>query len=383
MDANKHIYIYGAGTQNLRMVYQPLDAAGYQITAIIDRDKNKIGKTFYGIEIISPVQFLENIQKAPDCEVIISVRTKEIVSQIRAWLLENARNVDVYTFEEFVCTKKLNCHLKKFSCVMWHLVDHCNLDCVRCSHFSPLDQKRNFYLSLETFEREVSRLSQLTNQNLGELQFSGGETLLHPEAYKFPYIAKKYFPNTQIIFITNGTRILVQDDDFFESCRVNEVQIWISRYPIGLDYKRIEEKLRCERVAFTSGNSGNDDNHPKQMWGVPFVLEGNLDGKKNFESCLCMQYMIRDGKMYPCPNAAYVDLFNCYFDKNLPGPECNGVNIYKVADLEELTTQLSKKIPLCDYCDAVHRLEGIPWRVSKKEISEWTYQSAEKEMQDD
>lgn len=372
MNGNEKIYIYGAGTQNLRMVYQPLDAAGYHISAIVDRDADKIGKKFYGIGIVSPEQLIKDVQKEDYCEIIISVRTKKIVLEIQSWLLQNIKNAKVYTFEEFVCTKKLNCHLKKFSCVMWHLVDHCNLDCVRCSHFSPLDKKRNFYLSTETFEKEVSRLSKLTGGELGELQFSGGETLLHPEAYKFPYIARKWFPNTQIIFITNGTRILAQDDRFFESCRENQAQIWISHYPIGLDYKKIEKKLINEGVDFTAGNSGNDDKHPKQMWGVPFVLDGDLDGKKNFESCLCMQYMIRDGKMYPCPNAAYVDLFNNYFNKSLPGPECNGVNIYEVADLAELTTRLSQYIPLCDYCDALHRLEGIPWRISKKEISEWT-----------
>lgn len=373
MSGNEKIYIYGAGTQNLRMVYQPLDAAGYHIAAIVDRDTEKIGKKIYGMEIISPEQLIKDVQNEDDCEIIISVRTKKIVLEIQSWLVQNVKNAKVYTFEEFVCTKKLNCHLKKFSCVMWHLVDHCNLDCVRCSHFSPLDQKRNFYLSTEIFEKEVSRLSELTDKELGELQFSGGETLLHPEAYQFPYIARKWFPDTQIIFITNGTRMLAQDDRFFQSCRENQAQIWISHYPIGLDYERIEKKLMREGVSFTAGNSGNDDRHPKQMWGVPFVLDGNLDGRKNFESCLCMQYMIRDGKMYPCPNAAYVDLFNNYFKKNLPGPECNGVDIYEVADLEELTTKLSRNIPLCDYCDALHRLEGIPWRVSKKEISEWTY----------
>lgn len=369
----RNIYIYGAGTQNLRMVYQPLDAAGLIVTAIVDRDKNKIGRKFRGIDIISPNQLIEIDNIGNQYELVISVRTRKIVDDIREWMENKLKNARIFSFEEFVVSKKLNCHLKKFSCVMWHLVDHCNLDCVRCSHFSPLDQKRNFYLSTETFEQEASRLSKLTGGELGELQFSGGETLLHPEAYKFPYIARKWFPNTQIIFITNGTRILAQDKKFFDSCRENQVQIWISHYPIGLDYKKIEKKLNDEGVDFTAGNSGNDDKHPKQMWGVPFVLDGNLDGKKNFESCLCMQYMIRDGKMYPCPNAAYVDLFNNYFNKSLPGPECNGVDIYKVDDLEELTTKLSQKIPLCDYCDALHRLEGIPWRPSKKEISEWTY----------
>jgi hypothetical protein len=88
-----------------------------------------------------------------------------------------------------------------------------------------------------------------------------------------------------------------------------------------------------------------------------------------------MQYVIREGIMYPCPAAAYIDLFNNYFNQSLPGPECNGVNIYEVADLSELTTRLSKSVPLCEYCDSLHRLEAIPWRVSEKDISEWTYMS--------
>ena len=233
------IFIYGAGTQNLRMVYQPLDAAGFSVRAIVDRDPNKIGNRFYDIEVIAPDKLFRYDENGFKYEIIISARTASVVLEIKEFL-SKLKNATVYTFEEFVCAKKLNCHLKRFSCVMWHLVDHCNLDCVRCSHFSPLDKRRNFYLQPSVFEKECKRLSELTGGKLGELQFSGGETLLHPEAYVFPYIARKYFPNTQIIFITNGTLLLKQKSDFYLSCRENSAQIWISHYPIGLDYEKIE-----------------------------------------------------------------------------------------------------------------------------------------------
>ena len=50
----------------------------------------------------------------------------------------------------------------------------------------------------------------------------------------------------------------------------------------------------------------------------------------------------------------------------------NGVDIFAVNDLKELTTRLSNPIPLCEYCDSRNRMDGIPWRISKKEISEWS-----------
>ena len=75
--------------------------------------------------------------------------------------------------------------------------------------------------------------------------------------------------------------------------------------------------------------------------------------------------------MYPCANSAYIDLFNEYFNEKLPGPTCNGVDIFGVKTLEELTQELSKSIPLCEYCDAKHRMDGIPWKISEKKICEW------------
>ena len=41
-----------------------------------------------------------------------------------------------------------------------HLVDHCNLNCRGCTHFSPLAQE--FYLDLDSYECDLTRLSKLT-----------------------------------------------------------------------------------------------------------------------------------------------------------------------------------------------------------------------------
>ena len=41
-----------------------------------------------------------------------------------------------------------------------HIVEHCNLNCKQCEHFSPLAEKS--YLPVERYERDCRRLSELS-----------------------------------------------------------------------------------------------------------------------------------------------------------------------------------------------------------------------------
>lgn len=58
MGARK-VILYGAGTQNLRMVYQPLVSSGCKVDYICDRDREKQGNFFNGVEIIAPEKLRE------------------------------------------------------------------------------------------------------------------------------------------------------------------------------------------------------------------------------------------------------------------------------------------------------------------------------------
>lgn len=363
------VILYGAGTQNLRMAYQPLVSSGCKIDFICDRDREKQGKRFNGIEIIAPEK-LSEVCREENAEIIITVRTPKVVEEIKKTLLQ-IENATVYTFEEFVQAKKLNGKVKRFSCIMAHLTDHCNLSCVRCSHFSPLAQKE-FYVDAAEFEKDCRRLTELTGGDIDEFQLSGGEPLLHPEAAKFPYIVRKYLKDTQIIIITNAIKLKSMPEEFFRSCRDNKVNVWISQYPLQLPYEDLRRELEDKGISVTFGNTGNSKDKPKEMWGLPLKLAGGLDSQENFDACLCMQYIIRHGRLYPCANSAYIDLFNNYFNKKLPGPEINGVDIYSVKNLQELCEAISKPIALCEYCDACNRMPPIPWCASHKTIEEWS-----------
>jgi hypothetical protein len=366
----KGIILYGAGTQNLRMAFQPIVSAGIAIAAIVDKDKKKQGKLFYGNKIVSPDELLKFEEKQRKYQIIITIRTEETVVQVKEEL-SKLKYAEVFTFQEFIENKRLNSKVKRFACIMFHLVDHCNISCVRCSHFSPLAPQDGFYLDEHVFEKDCQRLMQLTKGDIDEIQLSGGEPTLHPNVHIFPYIVKKFFPNTKIILITNAIKMGEMKEIFYQSCVDNDVELWISRYPIDFDYNKIVNNLRNKGIKVAFGNTGNTEVKPKEMWGLPMRLNGGMDKQHNFDCCLCMQYILREGKLYPCANSAYIDLFNNFFQQELPGPEINGVDIYKIDSISELTNKISQSVPLCEFCDAQHRLPGIPWCASKKEISEW------------
>lgn len=368
------IVLYGAGTQNLRLAYQPITAAGYHVIAICDKDEKKQGQLFRDITITSPEKLVELEQSMRSYTVVITIRTAKTVTEVKEQL-SGLKYAKVYTFEEFFSEKKLNCTIKRINQVQTHVVDHCNLDCVRCTHLSPLAD-RSFYLDKEKFEQDVKRLSELTGGDVEEYQLAGGEPLLHPECHIFPYIIRKWLPKTRIVIVTNGTLLDRVGEEFYESCRKNQVQLWITLYPIPLDYDVIKRKLTEQKIDFVMGNSGNSEEEPKEMWGVAFNLRGDLNGQKNFEECPARCFILRNRRMHLCAQGAFIDLLNNYFHTSLPGPEVNGVDLYEVESLEELTSRLSQKIPFCDYCDTLNRMPPIPWDISKKEIGEWVKEDA-------
>ena len=48
-----------------------------------------------------------------------------------------------------------------------HLVDHCNLKCKSCTHFSSIADE--FFLDIDEFEKDMRRLSKLTQGNIKQI----------------------------------------------------------------------------------------------------------------------------------------------------------------------------------------------------------------------
>ena len=247
-----------------------------------------------------------------------------------------------------------------------HLADHCNLNCKSCNHFSPL-AKENF-MDIEDFEKDCERLGELTNGKIKFIRFMGGEPLLHNQITKFLDAGRKYFPEGELVIVTNGILLSRQSDFFWNSCHKNNVEIQVSNYPIKIDRDKINSlaKLHKVNIYYVGGNK-------TIMWSS---MQLDLDGKQNiyenFKKCSQSNTCIHlsRGKLYTCPTVAYIKYFNKYFNQTLQVSEHDSIDIYKAKNLDEILEFLCKPISFCRYCN-IEKTKDIEWENTKKDISEW------------
>jgi MoaA/NifB/PqqE/SkfB family radical SAM enzyme len=270
-------------------------------------------------------------------------------------------------FKMFVNILKQN--IKKEEKLLYveiHLNEHCNLNCAHCLHFCPLAKEE--YCDLNAFEKDFKRLAELTKSDIKTIHLLGGEPLLNKDINKYMEISRKYFPNSDIAIVTNGVLLLKMKSDFWKSCKKFKMDIWISSYPIKLDYKKIAEKSTEYDVKIWCSEVAQD------MVKLPLNLEGKADSEISFEKCFLRggsSYIIKDGKLYICPIISNIYHFNEYFNKNLRVADNDYIDIHKAKNLKEILEFLSKPCEFCKYCDMQNLTKGHKWRVSKKEMSEW------------
>jgi MoaA/NifB/PqqE/SkfB family radical SAM enzyme len=251
-----------------------------------------------------------------------------------------------------------------------HLTDHCNLNCKGCDNFSPLSPE--VFTDISVFENDCAKMANLTNWRIDEIQLLGGEPLLHPHITSFMEIARKYFPVNTINIVSNGTLLKKQKEEFWKSCRENNIHIIVTKYPINIDFKGIEQHVKVQGVSFSY--YGNTESVDKTMQCTPLDMEGKQDPRDSFLRCSRANRCVSldNGKIYPCSLIPYVKYFNKHFDKNLVISSGDYLNINKAENIDEILNFVSKPAPFCRYCNIKGTIWDIGYGVSKKEISEWT-----------
>jgi organic radical activating enzyme len=274
-----------------------------------------------------------------------------------------------------------------------NLVDHCNLNCQCCDHFSQVAKPR--FLSLESFERDIKRLAQLTGAiiaeedaaadesasvlnggviikrggRIGDICLLGGEPLLHPEAAKFFGIARAYFPHTRIEIITNGLLLPKQQGEFWEECKKQDIIIEVTEYPIDFDYVNLQKTVKQKGIRWHSFH----DSGAKEKTSSHFVL--NFDGgaiKHDFINCRQFNRctVLRDGKIYACPLLGNIGIFNEAFGVEVPVGEADCVDIHKAGSYYEIAEYLSNRVPFCGYCDR-SKIKELDWKTSSRTVEEY------------
>jgi MoaA/NifB/PqqE/SkfB family radical SAM enzyme len=251
-----------------------------------------------------------------------------------------------------------------------HLADHCNLNCRGCDNFSPLSPE--VYADIAIVTADLARIAELSNGMAGEVQLLGGEPLLHPKVADFMPVARHFFPNSPIRLITNGILISKQTDAFWEACRVNKIEIVVTKYPIKLDHEAIKEHVKQQGVAFSF--YGNTEVVPKTMLLEPLDLNGRQEPTDSFLRCNRANYCIAldNGKIYPCSLIPYVKYFNAKFSTDLEVTSHDYMDVHKAGNITEILDFMSKPVPFCRYCNQKGTVWDVGFGISKRTVDEWT-----------
>lgn len=261
------------------------------------------------------------------------------------------------------------CQPRKFLKFEVHIVDHCNLNCRGCGHFSPISSP--VYLDLDQYKKDLLRIHKLFGINVRLINLMGGEPLLHSRLTDFFFITRKIFPDTNISLITNGLLLPNMSNSFWEAIEENDIQIEVTRYPIKFDYSFISELAKTKHARFCF--FGSTKYTARTFNRLPLDLAGTQDEVLSYIMCYMANDCIalKNGKLYPCPVAAYAYKISHIHDIKFTNLNRDFIDIYAAESAEQIMEFLSRPIPFCRYCNVKKRTGGHPWRPSNKDISEW------------
>lgn len=87
----------------------------------------------------------------------------------------------------------------------------------------------------------MQRLSEISKGIVGTFRLMGGEPLLNPNCIQFLTL-QDIFPKSAIWLVTNGILLDKQNEDFWNSCQRNKMQIRPTKYPIKINWDLIKDK---------------------------------------------------------------------------------------------------------------------------------------------
>lgn len=253
--------------------------------------------------------------------------------------------------------------------IEFHIVEHCNLNCKGCIHFSPLADKS--FVKMKNFKSDVKNIADLTKGKVREIHILGGEPLLHPELNKILKITRFYFKDSQIRLISNGVLLLSMNLAFWQTLRNSRIHLSVTEYPLNINYKAISHLTKKYNIEFSFYALSKENS----QWHFPIDITGSQDEQYSFDNCRkgnnCTNINIINGKLYMCPICANIKYFNKYFNKDCIVDDNDFLRVRSIKDVGEIEDFVSKPSPFCRYCNVKDRTFDNKWDISQKKIEEW------------
>lgn len=372
----KKIYIYGRGEQQ-EFLLKYFDMCDVEIAGFVVTKKKEGDDTCFCYRKVPVVEF-ESIRDDKETGVILALSDKYYHQLIPMFRENHYENYFIMTeYNKRSIAYQVRPRKKEELTFEISLADHCNLSCQMCDHYSQLSDK--WFVDMEEFEKDMIRMGEICDHKLAAISLLGGEPTLHPDIINCMRITREQFPDTEIIVLTNGTLLLQLEEsekgNFWQACKDYDVHITVTVYPIKLDYEKIEQKAAEYGVALAMSS----DIHAKSLTKVVKISDKHtLDPSGSIDKFYCVNCLyfnkfcvLKSGKIYMCPVAAHIDIFNKRFEQNLEIKEKDYLDIYQIRSWEEIAEFSCRYVPFCSYCDLKHWGHHSEWKASSKKIDEY------------
>ena len=242
-----------------------------------------------------------------------------------------------------------------------HLVEHCNLNCKGCGHFSSIADPH--FTDFAVFERDFIRLGELF-ENVTTVRLLGGEPLLHPEVLRFAGCVRRIFPRAKINLVTNGILLPQQPDHFWQGCAATDLTVQLIRYPLRLD---------VEQIVQTAGRFGARLEMSREITSFMQFMNfaGDSDPAVSFRNCQARFKcpFVQDGKIFLCALPPSVYIFNEEFHVNIPVSDEDWISIFGDTQPADILEFLRRPSRMCRWC--LPEWPRFEWRVGSKGIEDW------------
>lgn len=245
------------------------------------------------------------------------------------------------------------------------VTDYCNLNCVGCTHYSPLAPKE--FEPIEQLERETAHLGHVCGDKVKKVYLIGGETLLYPDLIRAMEIISSNFPDSKRYIFTNGLLLPRMADEFWTTARETHTIIAITRYPINFDYDATIDLCRTKGVETeVFGDRSMKDSFFR------FALDptGSQNGRVSHFKCYnrgCIS--ITGGKIYPCSISACVGHLNRAFSTNFEHRDGDYINVMDVKSSRDIKRLRDRAVPFCRYCKLPPA--SVKYHRSERKAEEW------------
>ena len=233
---------------------------------------------------------------------------------------------------------------------------------------APLAKKPNF-VNIKDFTKEINILRKVLS-DVHTFWLTGGEPTLHPKFLDLLFILRYVFQNCYIGIYSNGQFLEKYRDDksFWEFVKDNGIVWAITNYDYKSEYiDAVFKENDCFNNLVYVHNG-------KRFFNLTNYSCNQSVSLDKYQKCGWerSKINIRNGRIFNCPSAEFVDLFNGYFDFDIK----LGTEDYLVID-ERLTREKIEKfrgpVPFCANCDLTQRYKKFFINTnSKREIQEWS-----------